>query len=287
MELSIGQRIQVRLNQIRYRARTSSPLLSGDAFREIADFSISSKEELLTLKSSSAQGQVIFCQSDFIEDLISILGDGGRFKTLIAGNSDRDFEIEIKGLAKSFNKSFLQNSKISNNFSIFTLPIGVENLRLGINGLPKYLKSSRRWIDRKDSILVGPFSPTHKSRSALFAFEDFNLYPFRNIGNFLTPKAYAELVKKHRYVLCPRGNGLDTHRFWEALYRGAIPIIEKSPWSESLRIHDFPFVEVESFAPENIIERVKQEEKMSVFEDFDPRNVKSLWIDYWESLFLK
>ena len=28
----------------------------------------------------------------------------------------------------------------------------------------------------------------------------------------------------HKFVLCPRGNGLDTHRLWEALYSRTIPI---------------------------------------------------------------
>jgi hypothetical protein len=29
----------------------------------------------------------------------------------------------------------------------------------------------------------------------------------------------------HDFVLCPRGNGLDTHRLWETLYMGGIPVV--------------------------------------------------------------
>ena len=36
-------------------------------------------------------------------------------------------------------------------------------------------------------------------------------------------------IKRHKYVASPRGNGIDTHRFWEALYLGAIPVVESSP----------------------------------------------------------
>lgn len=35
----------------------------------------------------------------------------------------------------------------------------------------------------------------------------------------------AELLD-HKFVLCPRGNGVDTHRLWEALYCGVIPVVK-------------------------------------------------------------
>ena len=40
---------------------------------------------------------------------------------------------------------------------------------------------------------------------------------------------YYQQVAAHRYVAAPRGNGLDTHRFWEALYLGCVPIVETGP----------------------------------------------------------
>ena len=38
-------------------------------------------------------------------------------------------------------------------------------------------------------------------------------------------------------VLCPRGNGHDTHRFYEALLMGAIPIVLKNSYSRRLAAH--------------------------------------------------
>lgn len=32
-------------------------------------------------------------------------------------------------------------------------------------------------------------------------------------------------IRNHAFVLCPRGNGIDTHRLWETLYMGSIPIV--------------------------------------------------------------
>ena len=35
---------------------------------------------------------------------------------------------------------------------------------------------------------------------------------------------YLRTLGQHRFVLSPRGNGLDAHRTWEALMVGTIPI---------------------------------------------------------------
>jgi hypothetical protein len=38
-------------------------------------------------------------------------------------------------------------------------------------------------------------------------------------------KHYLQNVRNHRFVACPRGNGVDTHRLWETLYMSSIPIV--------------------------------------------------------------
>ena len=36
-------------------------------------------------------------------------------------------------------------------------------------------------------------------------------------------------MAEHKFVVAPRGNGWDTHRLWEALYLGCVPIVESGP----------------------------------------------------------
>lgn len=45
---------------------------------------------------------------------------------------------------------------------------------------------------------------------------------------------YFKEMAEHRFVLCPRGNGLDCYRTYEALYLGCIPILRDCVWSCSL-----------------------------------------------------
>lgn len=49
-------------------------------------------------------------------------------------------------------------------------------------------------------------------------------------------RSFLRDVRNHEFVLCPRGNGVDTHRIWETLYMGGIPIvvydIAHSDWTD-------------------------------------------------------
>ena len=49
---------------------------------------------------------------------------------------------------------------------------------------------------------------------------------------FPEPAGYQEYVRglrSHPFCLAPRGNGIDTHRIWESLYAGCIPVVQNSP----------------------------------------------------------
>jgi hypothetical protein len=41
---------------------------------------------------------------------------------------------------------------------------------------------------------------------------------------------YLSSLRSNSFVLCPEGNGVDTHRLWETLYMGGIPIVLKTQY---------------------------------------------------------
>ena len=57
-------------------------------------------------------------------------------------------------------------------------------------------------------------------------FKDKQWVTIGNIDNTLGGRSkFLENIRNHKFVLCPRGNGIDTHRLWETLYMGSIPIV--------------------------------------------------------------
>jgi hypothetical protein len=56
---------------------------------------------------------------------------------------------------------------------------------------------------------------------------------------------YLTELTSHRFVLCPPGNGIDTHRLWEALYSRTIPVALDRPAMAAFR--DLPILFVDDF----------------------------------------
>lgn len=57
-------------------------------------------------------------------------------------------------------------------------------------------------------------------------------------------RQYLADLARHRFVLCPVGNGFDQYRIYEALYAGSVPIVEDSRWARRMQKFRLPIVVV-------------------------------------------
>ncbi len=73
-------------------------------------------------------------------------------------------------------------------------------------------------------------------------FDLFADKPFVTRGTPLPYRDYLRELAEHRFCVSPHGNGIDTHRTWEALYLGVIPIVPAGPWMEGFE--DLPILPV-------------------------------------------
>jgi len=87
---------------------------------------------------------------------------------------------------------------------------------------------------------------------------------------------YVQGLRSHPFCLAPRGVGIDTHRMWEALYAGCIPIVQKV---FALReFHDLPIFFVdrwEDACNEDVLRRVRSEYYQRKW------NLGKLTLSYW------
>ncbi len=261
--------------------RTNAPFLSGDGFADLCDVSVFAPRYrgMTPGVEAISRAHSIFCPSDKLELLISKYGSFIEASVLVLGNSDRDF-LEVVTFPKSVKKVYLQNSHLSSDH-IETLPIGIENLRWGKNGFKSLFKDKYVQNEKKDAILVGPFSPTHSERSELAHWENFEEAGLQICHEYLMPKELAILASGYKFVACPRGNGTDTHRFWETLYRGSVPVVKKSQWSNSVRIMGLPILELEEWDYAEFLQRKRMFADVIV----NPQLIPILWLDYWKDKF--
>jgi len=273
---SIEHRIKVK----KYGKGINLPFLSGDGFESICDYSAFSPRANLIKNPKIESANSIFCTSHNLEQFIQNSGSEIRATTLVLGNSDRDFYDFNLELPDSINKVYLQNSHIENDF-FQTLPIGLENLRLARNGIPSLFNPSKWDSVKQYKILVGPFSPSHNERKEIQKWKAAKHEKMIFTEDYLSPNKLSKLTSDYLFIACPRGNGTDTHRFWETLYRGSIPVVKKSNWSGSIKKLNLPFVELSSWDYEEFLYLIESQKYRSV----NPIEIPELWVNHWENLF--
>ena len=134
----------------------------------------------------------------------------------------------------------------------------------------------------EEKILFGPFGNTHPDRQSVALFLEASRNPeFEYLNEYLEPSSFDNLVSKFKYVAAVRGNGIDTHRLWETLYRNRIPIVQESTWAESLRILGLPISEISTWDQSELFRAMEQSSRMF---PFDARKIETLWLPYWEKL---
>ncbi|MHB1569046.1 MAG: hypothetical protein ACYCXW_02510 [Solirubrobacteraceae bacterium] len=172
----------------------------------------------------------------FVEQVWPRLGGAGY--VLITHNSDHGVDPMyadwLDDAGAKLRRWFAQNALFSHP-KLVPLPIGIAN-RMWEHGnvrvLHRVARRCRRW--RKTELLAINFHPgTHPSRlparDALWdAFPQLAVERQRPSSY----RGYLEELALHRFCACPRGNGIDTHRLWECLYLGVVPIVERSPHTE-------------------------------------------------------
>ena len=88
---------------------------------------------------------------------------------------------------------------------------------------------------------------------------------------------YLQEMKKHKFVLCPSGNGIDSSRNWETLYMRRVPVFEDHPYKREL-FKDFPCLFVKDYS--EVTEQLLKDNE-HLFEQAQNTDMKLLDLDYW------
>jgi hypothetical protein len=259
---------------------SSKPYISGDSFRKEADLvweRSSSNFEINDVKSDF----VIFCESDCISDLSEkILRKLTVPITLILGNSDQNHDSAFKNLKSYVNvkRIFAQNLETSME-GFCPLPIGLENLWRASHGkTSEFKKLSKVSKIRKPRIMWTFTVNTNPAVRSKAAQELSNIEVADRFG-IISSKEHRELLLSYSFVASPPGNGLDTHRAWEAMYLGCVPIVLRSYMTEYFEELGLPIWVVDAYSQ---IESLTEQQLSEKYQELKPGfENKALWFDFW------
>lgn len=244
------------LSCMSYAARCDRYLMRPDA----TNFGFPTSNEV-QLKN----GMKIYCWSMMIQtlftlveqtnlqDLVLISGDDDHLTdpngTTLYNDPLNQLYAVTKFMPRNFKKWYSQNAKIANN-TMIPIPVGL---------CPPWAKGAPDTPRLADVVMDVPRTKLMYSN---FANETnrwkrpqiFDIVT-KNLGNNCTVGKYTnnskELkfgfykdIQEHHYILCPPGNSKESHRMWESLYLGAIPVVEDNA-SNRYFAQFFPILVVE------------------------------------------
>jgi len=260
LEFRWHERDGLRLPSCRWRDE------AGDSWTPIVNLHIHSKalhryssrlwithEDLVTgERLQRLAGPAVYLATDdvarFSEDVWPGLPGSGH--VLITHNSDEAVDRRYVVLLNDprLRCWYAQNAEIQHP-KLVPLPIGIANAEWAhgdLDVLYEAIASSQS--RRKTELLHARFNlSTHPSRRRAWR-ELRRRFPALPERPTLEPFArYLEDLGRHRFAICPRGNGIDTHRFWEAQYLGVTPIVLRSVHSEYWHKRGLPAVIVDDW----------------------------------------
>lgn len=232
---------------------------------------------------------------DFVENILFKLSSKISY-TIYLHNSDHGLENDINFQklldCKHIQKVYSQNINCnfnSNSEKFSLLPIGLANSMFEHGNVLLLYTTMRNtyFLNKTKNLYININTNTFPYRKNILDQVSGKHFKISKGKSF---KEYLEELSTHRFSLCIRGNGLCTHRLWESLYLGVIPVIINNKFTnmnnhvQYLRSLNFPFVEITSeslerysdeFFNETLYKKIIQECGSSIY------NLPQLKLDYY------
>ena len=234
---------------------------------------LETENELITFLNLSLrirENDVIYSHSNHVESLFKIL-ENLKFNNIkiITSQSDRKITKKLFNKKPNCVSEWYSINVHFKNKALIPIPLGLAPYR---NTKSVILNDfiDQKYNNLKDQFIYANFNINtnffHRSRARNYYIKNYK----RELINQKNYAEYLKNLKTYKFALCPWGNGIDTHRFWEALYCGVIPITKKHYLYESFS--GLPMVLVKSYKLLNKIE------KNTNYESFD---LIKLNMKYW------
>jgi hypothetical protein len=191
--------------------------------------------------------------------------------------SDNEFNYFSPKIWYTVNKQYRYKN-------IYSIPLGIANntnetvMHPVCGDLDCMIKVMNEEVNYKNLVYMN-FNINTYPNERQFVWDLFKNKEYVTIGNIVNTiegrTNFLREIKSHSFVLCPRGNGIDTHRLWETLYIGSIPIVKKDIGYEDF--YDLPICFIDNWNQVN--EEFLEKEKIRI--NNTNYHLDKLKISYW------
>jgi hypothetical protein len=213
----------------------------GEKFYSVADFIFSSdiieerNEDYNKLNNTFdikklKDINIVYLHTMYKNQFFNLIKDLDNKFIVVTHNSEINNK-NTQNLPRNVLKWYSQNVNCEDD-RLFSLPIGLENSKWFSN-VQKQLKLTNKVKTSKKNKKLVYINHNINTNSK----ERLEPYQLLNGKSFVTVESgfngqnydnYIDQIYNHKFVVCPEGNGIDTHRKWETLYLNSIPIEKRS-----------------------------------------------------------
>ena len=261
---------------------SSEPFISGDTFRKMANHVFDETKGFYP--NMVKNGDIIFLKADMIETFFKFFHQKIKSRyVLLSHNSDFSFDLENqKYLDEKIIHWFAQNINFDSDEKFSLLPIGLENRRYLKNGLIYHFNKYKN-SEKKHLVLLSFNEETTISR--LKVKEVLKNNKLITSQMFKNSDLYKKTLSESMFNICPPGNGLDTHRFWESLLLNTLPIVVRSSFTSNLEKLNIPALYLDKWTDLN---EYKETELKSLYMEKINKIDLTYYVqfNYWKDLIL-
>jgi hypothetical protein len=196
--------------------------IAGFTFNQTASQNLCPRYQQRFNLSELSDNTSLFLNLDHFEYFFEHLqksGFGNKF-ILITHNSDRDFTQKMYDLIERY---------VTKIYAVNCTAVGdkIKKIPLGFNDQStEILDKMDMTFEEKNELIYVNFKLHHHSERPI-CLNYFKLVDWASIEPQLIPQEdYYKKAKNFKYSVCPRGTGIDTHRIYESLLFGVIPIVK-------------------------------------------------------------
>ena len=281
---------------------SSKPYLSGYTYSRLADRAICDVGDTSHMKAvcqgidplAVIGGDILYVTGNqvhhFFKNIATRIPSYIGYSLITAQWDEGVVENIMPLLPRNLHKWYTINANVVHD-KIVPIPLGLQNLHWRKDGnvqsepntYAKYCQT------KKDQDIFMSFSTSnnyHERSNCMeqtqrclpndrVTYQPFNSQDRKN-EEFVDK--YFQNVSRYKMVLCPWGAGKDTHRLWETLYLGSIPITRMC---EAYRdFADYPIIFVDNWSDLNIDNLLKEYDKKLEQLQSETR----IYIEHWKEV---
>lgn len=230
--------------------------------------------------------RVIFCKTDYIDQLFESLEQSNNRVVLIIGNSARGIDDRVAARVPECVHRVYGQNVLTNDPRFVPIPEGLENSTVSALGETH----GRAWPRSKtvqqhimscvdhtpDRLMYSNFRCRTDVRRRAHELSQQVDWISSDEPN-LSVEQFHHNIQQHKITICPAGVGVDTHRLWQVLYLGRVPL--------TFRVGDYNIYNLYDKLPVIVLDSVEQllDKQLieSQYQQVRERSMDAAYFGYW------